>query len=394
MTPILSRALMLRFVSVIGAAVSFFLPLAVIPLYTGSTSAAGLANGALLIATVLGELATPRLVARVGYRWALASGLVLLGVPAFALLLTPALPVVLAVGVVRGVGFAITVVAGSALSATLIPAARRGEGLAILGLVSGVPSLVALPLGVWMAGHWGFGVVFVVTALAPLAAVVTVFGLPNRDASTTGAHRVLGGLRDGALMRPALIFTASAGAVGVVVTYLPLAVTGNLGWVAPAALFVQPAVATAARWVAGRLGDRRGQLRLLAPSVGLCVAGITAMAATTSPLLVIGGAALLGAGFGVLQNATLSLMFARVQPAGYGTVSAIWNAAYDLGMAAGAIGVGLLATSTGFPVAFLATAVVLLPALLMARRERDYSPRIDRRMASSRSAPAFSRAAN
>jgi MFS family permease len=121
MTPILSRALVLRFVSVVGAALSFFLPLAVIPLYTGSTGEAGLANGALLVATVLGELATPRLVARVGYRWALAGGLVLLGAPAFALLATSALPVVLAVGVVRGLGFAVTVVAGGALTATLIP---------------------------------------------------------------------------------------------------------------------------------------------------------------------------------------------------------------------------------------------------------------------------------
>jgi MFS family permease len=142
------------------------------------------------------------------------------------------------------------------------------------------------------------------------------------------------------------------------------------------------------------MGDRRGQIRLLAPSMALCVAGMAAMAATTSPLLVIGGAALLGAGFGVLQNATLSLMYARVPAEGYGTVSAIWNAAYDLGMAAGAIGVGLLATSTGFPLAFLATAAVLLPALRMASRERNYSPRIDRRMAANLSAPAFSRAAN
>ncbi len=392
MTPILSRALVLRLVSLVGASVSFFLPLAVIPLYTSTTSAAGLANGALLLATVLGELVTPRLVARVGYRRALAGGLVLLGAPALALLTTSSLTVVLAVGILRGVGFAVTIVAGGALTATLIPAERRGEGLAIVGLVGGIPSLLALPMGVWMAGHWGFGTVFVVTAVAPLAAVVTVFGLPVRDASAS--HGVLGGLRDGALMRPAMVFAAAAGAVGVVVTYLPLAVAGHPAWVAPVALLVQPAVSTAGRWAAGRTGDRRGQIRLLVPSVALCAAGMATMAATGSAVLVIAGAALLGAGFGVLQNATLSLMYARVPAAGYGTVSAIWNAAYDVGMAAGAIGVGMLVTATGFPVAFLCTAAVLVPALLLARRERAYSPRMERRISSSRSRPAFSRAAN
>ena len=58
----------------------------------GTSSAAGLANGALLLATVAGELATPRLVARVGYRWALAAGLVLLGTPALVLLRASARP--------------------------------------------------------------------------------------------------------------------------------------------------------------------------------------------------------------------------------------------------------------------------------------------------------------
>jgi predicted MFS family arabinose efflux permease len=50
-------------------------------------------------------------------------------------------------------------------------------------------------------------------------------------------------------------------------------------------------------------------------------------------------------------------------------VSAIWNAAYDLGMALGAIGVGLLVSVVGFTAAFLLTAAAMVPALFLARRE-------------------------
>src|SRR3954447_5776518 len=92
MTPLMSRALLLRLVSVVAGAIGFYLPLAAIPMLAadhGAKAAAGLANGALLAATVAGELATPRLVARVGCRWVLGAGLVLLGLPAL-LLLTPA----------------------------------------------------------------------------------------------------------------------------------------------------------------------------------------------------------------------------------------------------------------------------------------------------------------
>jgi MFS family permease len=372
--PIVSRALLLRFVSVVASAVGFYLPLAVVPTFAaaaGSGSAAGLANGALLVATVAGELATPRLIGRIGYRGALAVGLVLLGVPALALLASSSLVVIVAVGALRGVGFALTVVAGGALTASLIPQQRRGEGLALVGLVGGVPSLLALPMGVWLADRFGFGIVFVVTAIVPMLALATVPGLPRREGAVEPRHGVLSGLRNRAITRPATIFAASAAAAGVVVTYLPLAVDGSATWLAPAALFAQPAASTLGRWIAGRIGDRRGQGRLLVPGTVLAVIGMAAMSLTHSPVSVIAGAAAFGTGFGVLQNATLSLMYARVPVAGYATVSAVWNAAYDLGMAVGAIGVGLLIAGTGYTPAFLIVAGAMVPALALARHERE-----------------------
>jgi predicted MFS family arabinose efflux permease len=374
MTPLMSRPLMLRLVSVVAGAIGFYLPLAAVPMFAearGTSAAAGLANGALLLATVAGELATPRLVARIGIRWALAAGLVLLGLPALVLL-TPvggSVAAILVVNAVRGVGFAVSVVAGGALTAALIPAERRGEGLALVGLVGGIPALLALPFGTWAAAHWGYGPVFVLTAVTPLVAIATVPGLPDRDAASGSSHGLMGGMRSKALMRPAAIFAASASAAGVVVTYLPLAVAARAAWVAPAALLLQPATSTAGRWFAGRIGDRRGQTRLLVPGVVLSVTGMTAMAVTTCGPLVVAGAVAFGTGFGVLQNATLTLMYARVSPTEYGTVSAIWNGAYDLGMGAGAIGVGVLVAFTGFNVAFLLIAASMLPALALARHE-------------------------
>jgi predicted MFS family arabinose efflux permease len=375
--PLVTRPLMLRFVSIVAGSIGFYLPLAAVPMYAaaaGSATAGGLANGVLLVATVAGELATPRFVARVGYRWALSIGLVLLGAPALVLLATSSFAAVFAVNAVRGVGFAITVTAGGALTAALIPDGRRGEGLALVGLVGGVPSLLALPFGAWAATHWGFGPVFVLTAAAPLLAVVTIPWLPRREATSTEHHGVVSSLRRGALMRPATIFAASAAAAGVVVTYLPLALAHNAAWVAPLALLLQPATATGGRWVAGRLGDRGGQSRLLVPGLSMSIAGVAAMAMIGSDVLVLAGAATFGAGFGVLQNASLSLMYSRVPASGFSAVSAIWNAGYDLGMAVGAAGVALLVTTVGFTPAFLVTGLAMVPALLLARREADGEP--------------------
>jgi MFS family permease len=366
-TAIVTRPLLLRCVSIFGAAVGFYLPLSVVPLYaqgSGSDRLAGLATVVLLLATVAGELATPRLAGTIGYRWALALGLTLLGAPTLALAVSADPAAILGVSVVRGIGFAVCVVAGGALTAQIIPADRRGEGLAVIGLVNGATSLVALPAGVWAADRWGFPVVFVVTALVTLAALVSVPGLPHHDVTATRRdHRTV----PTTLARPALIFAAATAALGVLVTFLPLAAAGHPAWITVAALFAQPAAATATSWGAGRIGDRIGPARLLAPGLVVAAIGMAGLALVGTPISVIGGALVFGAGFGVLQNATLSLMYSRVPAGGEITVSAVWNIAYDLGMAAGALAAGLVIASIGYPVTFALAAAAILPALALTR---------------------------
>ncbi|MFF4503954.1 MFS transporter [Streptomyces sp. NPDC001401] len=377
--PLLTRPLLLRFVSMIGASVSFFLLLSVVPAYAaeaGGGGAAGLATGSLMLATVLGELITPRLVARHGYRATLMAGLFLLGAPALVLTVSGSAAWIVAVCLVRGLGFALTIVAGGALTASLIPAERRGEGLAVVGVVSGVPSLIGLPLGLWLVGQVGYGPVAVAGGAAALAAIVSVLGLPDRAAGSENSQEsvgVLRGLRTGALLRPVVVFAATATAAGILVTFLPLAVPSASASVVTVALFVQPAAATVARWAAGRHGDRHGSARLVLPGLLLSAAGVLVTAATGSAAAVVAGTALFGAGFGIAQNATLTLMYARVSASSYGTVSALWNLAYDGGMGVGAAGFGVLAGLTGYPWAFAMTAVLMLGALAPALRDRHHN---------------------
>jgi predicted MFS family arabinose efflux permease len=370
--PIMSRALGLRFVSIVASTIGFFLPLSALPIFAERqvAGAGGLTNGALLVACVVGELLSPWVIARIGIRRTLGAGLALLGAPLLILLVAPTLPVMTAIGAVRGIGFALAVVAGGALTAALIPAQRRGEGLAIVGLVAGIPALIVLPLGVWVAQNWGFGAILAAAAFAPLLGIATLPWLPRQTAGGETSHGVLGGLRRGTILRPTFVFAASAIAAGAVVTYLPLAIADADGWVAPVALLVQSTTSTAGRWIAGRIGDRIGTARLIVPGILITAVGTAGLVITPSPVVVLAGAALFGAGFGILQNATLTLMYARTTPAEYGVVSAIWNAAYDGGMAIGSLAVGYLGTLTGLAPAFLVVAVAVTGTLLIARTDR------------------------
>ena len=141
--PLVSRALLLVFVASFGAMTGFYLLLSVVPLYADSVGAggvgAGLTTGVLMAATVAGELAVPRLAARFGYRAVFAAGLVLLGAPALALPASTTLAAILAVSVVRGLGFAIVVVVGGRWWRRWSRASAAGRDWGCSGSWSGCP---------------------------------------------------------------------------------------------------------------------------------------------------------------------------------------------------------------------------------------------------------------
>lgn len=362
----MTRSLLLVFAASFGATVSFYLLLSVVPLYATSGGASGIGAGmttaALMLSTVAAEFAIPSLVNRFGYRMLFGVGLFLLGAPAIVLTKSASMAVILAVCVVRGLGFAVLVVVGSALVASVVPPERRGEGLGVYGIVVGIPGVIALPLGVWLTGQVGYPPVFIAGAAAALAGLIVVAGLPGRTPKPEQSLSILAGLRTGALMRPAIVFSATAMAAGAVVTFLALALP-NAGNLAALGLLAQAVAATASRWWAGRHGDKHGPARLLIPGVVVAAVGIGMLVMIANPIAVLAGMLLFGAGFGVTQNASLTLMFNQVSPGGYGTVSALWNLAYDAGLGLGAVGFSVLATQTGYPAAFACTAVVMLLAL-------------------------------
>jgi predicted MFS family arabinose efflux permease len=371
---LLNPALVRVLVADFGALTGFFLLLSVLPGYVvahgASSGGAGLTTAALMAATVAAELVIPRIVTRCGYRATLAVGLVLLGAPALVLPALTDLTAVVAVCAVRGLGFAVTVVVCGALVATLVPEGRRGEGLGVLGLVAGAPAVIALPAGIWLVGVLGHPAVFVLAALTALLPILGLRGLPEpapADAAAPAAG-MAGALRTPELTRPTVVFTTTAVAAGVAVTFLPLAVPGWSGRLAALALLVHAATATAARWWAGRYGDRHGPTRLVVPGMAVTAAGLLVLAIGPEPAAVLVGAAVFGAGFGVVQSATMAVLLARVQPSGYGVVSALWNLGYDAGYGIGAAGFGALVGATGFQAGWAILAVLVLAGLALARR--------------------------
>jgi MFS family permease len=379
-----------------GAMCSFYLMLSVMPVVAasnGADGAAGLATGLLMLACVAAELCSTRLLRRYGDRAVLHAGLVLLGVPALALVASDHAATMMTISVVRGFGFGLTVVASGSIVVALLPQRRRGEGLGLFGVINCAPAIVALPAGVWIADSVGAGTVFVLAAALALAPLSLRPGLPAAqlglcdDQAPAGSVGLLTGARRLGLGQLSLVFAATTFAGGAVVAFLPI--TAPNGHLAATGLFVQATAATAARWLAGRSGDRHGHARLLVPALIASAVGVTALAVAADLASFVIAAVVFGGGFGVLQSATLAAMVERAPRSDYGTVNAVWNVAYDVGYGVGPIAFGLLAATSSDMTAFTATATVILAAIPAAHR----STRRPSRTPSRQPTPALATAA-
>jgi predicted MFS family arabinose efflux permease len=170
-------------------------------------------------------------------------------------------------------------------------------------------------------------------------------------------------------LRVFLVFAATTMAVGVIVTFLPLATAPGSGlFSAAGALLVVGVASAAGRWWAGRFGDRRNPRLLLPP--GLLATALGMVALLMGDMFLVGGAALFGVGFGLLQNATLVLMMGRVSESEYGLGSALWNAAFDAGTGLGSFLFGFIIVALGFSWAFQLCAGLVASALVLVFLDR------------------------
>ena len=358
--------------------------LAVAPLWAvhggADTAGAGLVNGVLMLFTVLTQLFVPRALRRLGWAPVLVAGMLLLGLPALAHGLSDALGPTLALSAVRGLGFGVLTVTGSALVAELVEPQRRGKAIGAYGLAIAGPQILFLSAGPWIAEQLGFWVVFTLAAL-PVVAVVPAIGLA----------RMLDGVPEGdeederapylRLLPPMALLTGVTLAGGALITFM--AQMSSSAALTALALLLMNLAAALTRWRIGALSDRYGPRRFIAPLVLLTTAGMTTLAwavrdpqATEAPMLMI-GAAMVGTSYGGLQNLTLVVTFHAVSRPHYGTASAVWNIGFDIGTGLGSVLVGMVAAGTSFSTALLMTGAISLLTLPLALRRRTAGPRVN-----------------
>lgn len=342
-----------------------------------TTGSSGLVNGVLLLFTVLTQLFIPAALLKFGWARVLTAGMVLLGVPAALYAVSDDLGVVLALSAVRGVGFGVLTVTGSAAVAALVPSDRRGEAIGAYGLAIAVPNVVLLPAGPWIADHIGFGAVFALSAL-PLVGIPAAIRLASvlrygaHDDGSGGAGDSLIEKDSAAyrrLLRPMLLLLVVTLAGGAVITFTPQMIDDAA--VVAGGLLLMGLTAAISRWRAGVMADRYGAQRFLVPLVVLTAVGmaLTAWSVADDDTMIgvfLMAMLVVGICYGALQNLTLVISFNAVSRRHHNLASAVWNVGFDAGTALGSVAVGVITAATSFSTAFLVAGAIAAAVLPLA----------------------------
>lgn len=380
------------------------IPLAVIQ-NGGSNSLAGLSTGIFMAATVCTQAFTPWAIRRLGFPPIMMFAALMLGLPALVYIADMSTVPLLAVAILRGIGFGAVTVAEAALIAELVPPRLVGNSSAALGVSVGVSQLISFPLGLWVYSTFGGTAVFTLAALyAVVGAICGLWipakrragrtvssdspSLPSTDATPsaspaaaaedtqTAATWKLAAVPGLAIGGIATGFAAFSTFLAPAAEDIDLAVAGLIS---AAGLSVLGGFQMLGRVIAGRHASNTGEagsmaaLGLACGIAGVLIAGGMIIAEPQGVVLCIVAflsTCVFGFGFGIVQNEALLMLFERLPRSKSTQASALWNMTFDTGTGLGAVVLGVVASALAYQGAFFAAGFIVLVAFLAVIADR------------------------
>ena len=230
--------------------------------------------------------------------------------------------------------------------AALVSPERLGRAMTVVNVGVSVATVAAVPLGAYLGEIWGWRGVFVLTAVAGVAALaVEVLWLPSvPPPGAPGGRALLATLRSRLVLLGLLAIALIAGGHFAGFTYIRPAAALVHG-LTPSALalllVVYGATGFVGNLVSGPLADRRLRVLVLVVPVLLGAAMVLWATLGSSIPSAFAAAALWGLGFGALPT-TIQTWMARVEPERLEAIGGLAVAMFQVAIALGAVVGGVL----------------------------------------------------
>ena len=340
--------------------------------FAASDAAGGFASSAFVVGATVARLFSGYLVDALGRRRMLLISLVVVTVACALYLPAGSMPVLIAVRMVHGFGYAFASTAVMTIAQSVIPDSRRGEGTGYFALGTTLATAIGPALGLFLVGTldytWLFWTTLVTAALGLVLGIFLREPLAQREAQAQ-AERSTFSFRD--IAHPAVVpigcFMLLVGiCYAGVITYLN-AYAEDRGVTTGAGLFfVAYAVAMLVmRLVLGKVQDQRGDNVVVYLGLVCFAVALSILAMANQDWQVVVAGAMTGLGYGTLMPAAQAIAVSAVPSHKLGTGISTLLLLMDVGIGLGPVILGLLLSAAGFGVMYTVLAVLVVVAAVL-----------------------------
>lgn len=285
--------------------------------------------------------------------------------------------------VLHGITFGVITTVKGTISARLIPASRRGEGISFFSLAMGLAMVVGPWIGLNMARHSAFSQAFwmctVVSAVG--IALSLMVRVPPVIRHADGSQPKLGfsAMFDRAAMPFALVTFFMTFSYAGVSAFLAL-YARELDLMAAASNFLlcYAIFLMICRAFTGNVCDKKGPKYVVYPCLLAFTIGLVVLGYTHGSVSMILAGALIGIGYGSVTPIFQTQIISSVEPHKIGVANSLFFNAMDAGLAIGAFVMGLMVEGVGYRAIYLVGAllVVLAGALYISQMKRRGAMRL------------------
>jgi MFS family permease len=274
--------------------------------------------------------------------------------------------ILLAGRAVLGAAESFIITGATAWGLARVGAENAGKVIAWIGTAMFAAFAGGAPLGAALYGAGGFAAVASATALAPLATLLIAASLQGAAPTHQRSPNVLSVLRR--IWVPGVGAALSSIGFGAIIAFASL-LFAERGW-APVWLpfSAYAAALIAARLLFGHLPDRVGGANVALVSVLIEAAGLALVGLASSAAIAALGAAFTGLGYALVFPGFGVEAVRRAPPESRGTAMGAYTACLDLALGVSGPALGGLAAGAGLGAAFIAAALTVLCAAVIAAR--------------------------
>lgn len=273
----------------------------------------------------------------------------------------------LLVRILYGVGFGMISTVLPTMVTYVIPPKRLGEGIGFYGLSTSLALSFGPLIGLFLLGDYGFGnlIFFSTLILLFIFPMLTVKKHIPMESAPLKQEQERKSMIPTATIMPVILNFLLSLTYGGILSFLALFGKenniSNVGY-----FFLANAAATIMiRPIAGKLFDRKGHSAVIIPGSLAVFFGLTLLTFSTNTYLLIISALFYGLGYGMIQPTLQSWMIKSVPKNQRGTANSLFFNSLDLGIALGAMVLGIIAMNTSYASMYWVCASFMIVFLLL-----------------------------